>query len=391
MKVLVVSHLYPSSISRTSGSFVHNQVRFLRAHCAIRVVSPTPWFPSIPGFGRWSGYGRIERKEVLDGVEVERPPYLALPRRILFSRNWRSYLAALHRCSAALPDLIHAHCSYPDGMAAVEYGRLTGRPVVLTVHGHDIKILPRANPRWKNLVLQALQGAEVVIAVSRDMAMRVEQIGITPDKIRVIPNGVDCHLFKTGSTRLPGKGGWHLLYVGRFDPAKGIGVLLEALGGLRRKRRDIKLTLIGGSTSTGTEKVFRNQAEELDLSDCVQFMDEVPWTELPGHLNEADIFVLPSFSEGLPLVLLEAMACGLPVVATRCGGSEEIVEKETGRLVEVADVEGLAGALEEVIQNHRSFDREAIRRFAEEQYDYRRVAARIHRVYEATLDGYSEA
>lgn len=391
MKVLVVSHLYPSSLSQTSGSFVHNQVRFLQAHCPIRVVSPTPWFPSLPGFGRWSGYGRIERHEVLDEVEVDRPPYLILPRRILFSHNWRSYLAALHRGSSALPDLIHAHCAYPDGLAAVEYGRRTGRPVVITVHGHDIKILPRANARWRNLVLQALKGAEIVIAVSPDMGTRVEQLGITADKIRIIPNGVDCHLFKAGSTRRPGCGGWRLLYVGRFDPAKGIGVLLEAVWHVRKKRRDIQLMLIGGNAATGTGKVFRIQAEKLGLGDCVQFIDEIPWTEVPDHLNAADIFVLPSFSEGLPLVLLEAMACGLPVVATRCGGPSELVVEETGRLVEVGDVKGLAEAMEEVIQNHRSFDREAIRRRAEEQYDYRSIAARIHKVYEAVLDRYSRS
>ena len=388
MKVLVVSHLYPSSLSRTSGSFVHNQVRFLRSRCSIRVVSPTPWFPSWPGFGRWSGYGRIERHEVLDEVEVERPPYLVLPRRILFSRNWRSYLAALHRSDTTVPDLIHAHCAYPDGLAAVEYGRRVGRPVVITVHGHDIKILPRANSRWRTLVLQALQGAEMVIAVSREMGLLVERLGVTPDKIRIIPNGVDCHLFKSGSIRSPGMDGWRLLYVGRFDPAKGIGVLLEAMGHVCKNRRDIQLTLIGGNAATGTGIEFRNQAEKLGIGDCVQFIDEVPWTELPVHMNSADVFVLPSFSEGLPLVLLEAMACGLPVIATRCGGSTEIVEEETGRLVEVADVNGLAEAVEEVTQNHRNFDREVIRRRAEERYDYRIVATSILHAYEAALDGY---
>ncbi|MCC7264502.1 MAG: glycosyltransferase, partial [Candidatus Latescibacteria bacterium] len=143
MNLLVASHLYPSSLSRTAGSFVHNQTRFLADLAEVRVVSPTPWFFPLPGFGRWSAYAALPRREQVDGVELARPAYLTFPRRVFFSQVWRSYRRALERAGRGrpLPDLIHAHCAYPDGLAAVEYGRQLGRPVVITVHGHDLKDL----------------------------------------------------------------------------------------------------------------------------------------------------------------------------------------------------------------------------------------------------------
>ena len=376
MNLLIASHLYPSALSRTAGSFVHNQARFLRAHCQLRVVSPTPWFP-LPGCGRWSAYQRLPRHEEMDGIEVRRPWYLTFPRRILFSWVWNSYLGALERTVDAPPDLIHAHCAYPDGRAAVEFGERTGVPVVITVHGHDIKDLAVADPQWRALVVEAMERAAAVIAVSQDLAARVQQLGIPENRIRTIPNGVDSEVFVPDFSRQGGKDGWRLLYVGRFDPAKGLGVLLEAMGQLRRQGRNLSLELIGGNPATGTDAQFREQAVQLGLEEWVEFVDELPWSELPARMRQADLFVLPSFSEGLPLVLLEALSCGLPIVSTRCGGPEEVVDEEVGKLAEIGDADSVAAAIGMVLDEYPRYDRTAIRRRAEERYDYRRVAVRI--------------
>ena len=385
MNLLIASHLYPSALSRTAGSFVHNQARFLRAHCPLRVVSPTPWFP-LPGCGRWSAYRILPRREEMDGIEVRRPWYLTFPRRVLFSWVWNSYLGALERTVDTPPDLIHAHCAYPDGRAAVEFGERTGAPVVITVHGHDIKDLAVANPQWRALVVEALERAAAVIAVSQDLAARVRQLGISANRIQTLPNGVDAEVFVPNLSRQGGEDGWRLLYVGRFDPAKGIGVLLEAMSQLRKQgRKNIFLELIGGNPATGTDAEFREQAARLGLEGCVDFVDEIPWAELPARMRQVDLFVLPSFSEGLPLVLLEALACGLPIVSTRCGGPEEVVDEEVGKLAEIGDAEGLAAAIGSVLDEYPRYDRGAIRRRAEERYDYRRVAARINQVYEEAL------
>ena len=384
MRVLVLSHLYPNSTSRIYGSFVHNQLRFLANHCQVDVIAPIPWFP-LPGFGRWSEYRHIPGLQVLDGIRVRHPRRLALPHRLLFTRLWRFHFRALLNAVDRVPDLIHAHCAYPDGRAAVEYGARTGRPVVITVHGSDIKILPRLNPRWRRLTAHALTRAAAVIAVSQDLRNEVLGLGVPADRVHCIPNGVDCRLFSgTGSPRT-GKGGWRLLYVGRFAEAKGLRVLLEALAKVRLHRSDVSLRLIGGHPSTGTADPFLPQVRALGLSECVAFEDAIPWEDLPGRMADADLFVMPSFSEGLTTSLIEALASGLPVVVTRCGGPEEIVDDSAGRLVAVGDAEELSTGILAAIQDYDTFDRRAIRRRARERFDYGHVARRIHAVYEAVL------
>ncbi|MBM4321815.1 MAG: glycosyltransferase family 4 protein, partial [Deltaproteobacteria bacterium] len=161
MDVLIASHLYPSAVSRTAGSFVHNQARFLRERVSLRCVAPVPWWP-LPWPGRWGAYHRLPDREVIDGIEVRRPRYLLLPRRWLFGCAWRTYLGALER--AATPaDVLHAHCAYPDGLAAVHGGRRTRTPVVITVHGHDLKDLGSRGSPWRRRVAAALAGADAVI------------------------------------------------------------------------------------------------------------------------------------------------------------------------------------------------------------------------------------
>ena len=384
MKLLVASHLYPSPLSHTGGSFVQNQVRFLRAHCDIQVVVPTPWFP-LPFFPRWSAHRQLPRREWVDGVEVLRPRYVTLPRRILFSRVWRSYLAAMEGSAEIGADLVHAHCAYPDGYAAVEYGRRHRVPVVITVHGHDIKVLPDANPRWKRLIARALDAASAVVAVSEDLASRVRDLGVSTGKIHTIPNGVDCDLFEPDLDRTPGADGWHVVYVGRFDPAKGIGILLEAFAGVLRKIPECRLTLVGGNEATGSEDRFRGQMEAFGLDHRVSWNREVEWDQVPVFLRRADLFVLPSYSEGLPLSLIESMACGLPIVATRCGGPEELVDDSVGRLVAVGDVEGLESAIIDVVCNYGEFDRSAIRSRAQQFYDYRNIARRLNELYTSVV------
>ena len=385
MDVLVASHLYPSALSGVSGSFVHNQTRFLAELCQPRVVAPVPWFP-LPGFGRWSRYRGLPTQETLDGIDVRRPAYVTFPRRLWLGRAWPSYLRALESAAPAVPDVIHAHVAYPDGLACIEYGRRVGRPVVVTVHGHDLKDLAVNRSTWRTMVRDALTGADGVIAVSGDLAARARDLGVDDQRLRQIPNGVDCELFRPG-TRTPGEGGWRLIYCGRYDPAKGLDELLQALKGLRAEGRDVHLDLVGGGT-TNLSNDFPEWASQLGVGDHVRFIDEVPWQQMPALLGAADIFVLPSHSEGLPLSLLEAFACGLPVVTTRCGGPEEVVDPSVGRLVEPRDVQGLQRALADSLDDYGSYDRGHIRRNAVEKFDYRAVARSIHAVYDEVRAGH---
>lgn len=389
MKVLVTSRLYPGSSCPGRGTFVHEQVRFLSSHCRMEVVSPTPFSLPVPGLGHWTAYARLGRSELRDGLEIRYPRYVSLPGRPLFSHAWRSYLAALRRTVRTTPDLIHAHLAYPDGLAAVEFGRRLGCPVVISVHGHDVRELPQANPRWAALVARALGEAAAVIGSSGEVRRRVRSLGVPEERIHAIPQGVDCRLFKMSARRPGGEGGWQLLYVGRFDPRKGLGPLLDAMHLVRQSRSDVRLRLVGGSPLSGTSRSYEGQVTALGLADCVEFIEERPHEAIPRLMAQADLFVLPSYYDSFGIVLIEAMACGLPVVATRCGGPEELVEEHSGRLVAVGDAADLAAGILAVIEGYGRYDRKTIRRRAEERWDYRRVATRIHSLYEQLLAGSS--
>lgn len=353
--------------------------------CKVQVLAPLPYFPRLPGFGRWSALSRVGQTEERDGLSIRYPRYFSPPRRLLFDRAWRAYLRILNGFERSFsPDLIHAHLAYPDGRAAVEYGARLGLPVVISVHGHDVREIPDANPRWRSLVAEALTRADAVVASSRDVRERVLGLGVDERKVWDIPQGVDCARFTLPSERRAGANGWRLLYAGRFDPKKGLGVLLDALHLLRQHRRDISLKLVGASADGGMGDVFRQQVARLDMGDCVEFCEAVPWAKMPDIMAEPDVFVLPSFYDSFGIVLIEAMACGVPVVATRCGGPEELVDDATGRLAQVGDASSLAAAIEEVLSRYEDFDPVELRRRAE-AFDYRQIAARTLELYENVL------
>jgi len=373
-------------MSKLAGSFVHNQARFLQRHCSLRVVSPTPWFP-LPGFGRWSVYRTLPVCDSIDGINVVRPSYCTFPRRILFSSVWRSYARALETefVSKERPDVLHAHYAYPDGYAAVQLARRVDIPVVVTVHGHDLKDLAVSNRRLRNQVRDALQGANAVIAVSEELGERAKGLGVPAERIHVIPNGADCEQFAAQPLRKRICDEWNLLFVGRFDPAKGIGVLIAATAELRRLGKQVRVRFVGGSASTGKSDFFHRQAIDLGIDEFVEFDDEVPSSAMPEVMGGADLFVLPSFSEGMPTVMIEALAAGLPVVVTRCGGPTEVVNDRLGRLVEIGSVEDLCSAIADSIDQYENFDRNEIRKQAREQFDYKQIAQRIAQVYESVV------
>jgi teichuronic acid biosynthesis glycosyltransferase TuaC len=385
MKVLCLSHMYPSHVTPMYGSFVHNQVRFLQNHVDIDVVSPVPWWP-FPGAGRWSAYRGVAKAETLDGVHVDRPRYFGVPRRLLPDWTWKAFARSVRPFLRLPPSLIHAHAAYPDGLAALELGRHFGVKVVITVHGSDVKTFPELGPGWRRRVAAALRGADGVIAVSRELAQRVADFGVPAQKIERIPNGVDSDLFALPQERAAGVREWRLLFVGRFNPVKGLEDLLHAMAILRRQRTDIRLDLVGGDPYSGTAAPYVDLTRRLGLEDCVQFHGSIPMDQVPERLAQADVFVLPSHSEGLPLALLEALATGMPVVATRCGGPSEIVTERMGRLANVQDPAGLAQAIGATLDGYGDYDRAAIRESTVAEYDYQSVAARIHAFYERIVD-----
>jgi teichuronic acid biosynthesis glycosyltransferase TuaC len=394
LSVLVVSRLYPRPSDPVLGIFVEEEAVALSKRCQVRVVSPVPWSPPLKPFKRWYSYSQLPHRERRRGVEVLRPRMLLLPRNLLFGLLGHSLYLSLRRHASEIGrdfpfDVIHAHTAYPDGFGAVMLGRALGRPTVITVHGGDVTVhmrhhLARRLGRW------ALSNADRVIAVSSGLQRAlVQDHGIEAEKLTIIPNGVDATRFAPiprpeARARL----GLHdegskLLYVGAIAESKGVAYLLRAIHRLRHTSAwPVELIVVGEG---GYEKAARALASQLDITDAVTYAGKRPNDEIPLWMNACDVVVLPSLSEGFGVVLVEAMACGRPVVATACGGPEDIVTPEVGILVPPGDEASLADALAAALKSDRRFAAQEIRRYVMETFAYDRVGARILDLYRDVL------
>jgi len=387
MNVLLVTHLFPNPVEPTAGIFIQEQLRFLRERCAIRAVVPVPWFPPLRGFRRWSRFAEIPRGETWEDLEIRHPRYVTFPRRIFFSAVGFLYLAALLRAAGRLSfDVIHAHWAYPDGFAAVAFAKLRRKPVVLTVHGSDINVFTRRR-LWRAEILWALTEADRVIAVSQGLREKMVALGVDSDRISVVNNGVDMRAFRPEGDPRRSSAVRRVLYVGRFIREKGLDVLLRAAALLTASRRDLEFVLVGGNRERRDGEPFETLTADLGIEEIVRFVDAVPISEVPKWLRGADVFVLPSFSEGFPLSLIEAMACGVPVGSTTCGGPQEIVSEETGLLVRPGDPEALADAIRYVVDHPEAYPPSVISAYARDRYDCRAVSKRIVAEYERAIRG----
>ncbi|MAT66070.1 MAG: glycosyl transferase family 1 [Gammaproteobacteria bacterium] len=308
------------------------------------------------------------RHEIQQGIEVYHPRFLALPgigRRfdgLMLALGSRRLLRRLDRQGRV--DLIDAHFGYPDGYAAVRLGRWLQRPVTLTLRGTE----PRHSrtPGLRPRLLQALRGASHVISVSDSLRRVAIGLGVSPDKATVVGNGVDTDRFQPvdrGEARrrlgLPAQA-QVLVTVGGLCERKGFHRVIEQLPQLRGRFPDLHYLVVGGPSAEGDwSERLKAQVTALGLEDRVRFLGSLPPEQLKGVLSAADVFVLATRNEGWANVILEAMACGLPVVATDVGGNAEVVNApELGCIVPFGDGEALRAALEAALA--RDWDRRAI-------------------------------
>lgn len=349
MRVLALTNLYPTPFQPHRAPFVRHQLRLLAERHPVRVVAPVAWADEARALLAGQPRGR---RVTHDGLSVEHPVYWYPPH---VGRRWyghffaRSVRGAVRRAVREFrPDVLFAPWAYPDGWAAVRLGRAAGLPVVLQVHGSDVRLLD-AYPARRKPTAAAVAQADGVVAVSRDLADRVVALGAAPGRVRVIRDGVDPAIFHPGPKAaardrvgLP-PGGPVVLFIGNLVPVKAVDVLLAAAA---RLPADVRLMIAGAGP---LRKTLEAQAARLGLEGRVTFLGARPQPELADWYRAADAFVLPSHSEGTPNVLLEASACGTPWVATNVGGIPDLAPLGASRLVPPGDPAALAAAVEQTL------------------------------------------
>ncbi|BCO30238.1 glycosyl transferase family 1 [Thiohalobacter sp. COW1] len=369
-RLLVFTTLFPHPGQPHAGLFIRERMFRVAAHCPLTVVAPVPWFPLQGLIRRFRPHYRpsAPRHEIQQGIEVYHPRFLALPgigRRfdgLMLALGSRRLLRRLDRQGRV--DLVDAHFGYPDGYAAVRLGRWLRRPVTLTLRGTE----PRHSrtPGLRPRLLQALRGASHVISVSDSLRRVAIGLGVSPDKATVVGNGVDTDRFQPVDRDearrrlgLPAQA-QVLVTVGGLCERKGFHRVIEQLPQLRERFPGLRYLVVGGPSAEGDwSDRLRAQVATLGLEAQVQFLGSLPPEQLKGVLSAADVFVLATRNEGWANVILEAMACGLPVVATDVGGNAEVVNApELGRIVPFGDGEALRAALAAALEH--DWDRQAI-------------------------------
>ncbi len=340
MRVLALTTLYPTPDAPHRAGFMPGRLAALAAHVDLVAVVPEQTFP----------FRRARPSETPQAPwPLYRPTFFGIPG---VGRNRRP--AAIERGAWPLVQQLHGaqpfevvlgHFLYPDGVAAARLAARLGLPWALVAHGSDV-YQHGAVPARSRQIGAALAGAGAVIAVSAPLAARIVESWQPPTAPVVLPCGYDPGRFAPrprdearAELRL-GDGPW-LLFCGMLRRLKRVDVILEALARLP----SVRLAIVGQGPEAAR---LADQARRLDLEQRVLFVGPQPHARLPIWYAAADCVVLASESEGTPTVLVEAMAMGRPVVATRVGGVADLVG-DLASLVPVGDAGALVAAVESTL------------------------------------------
>ena len=372
-RTLLFSTLYPSSARPLHGIFVETRLRELLRHGAVqtRVVAPVPWYWSAQSANKkYAAVAATPARETHNGIDVRHPRYLTIPK---VGMTLAPFLLALGARSALREvqhdgfdfDVIDAHYYYPDGVAAAMLARWFGKPLVITARGTDVNLIP--DYRLPRLLIQwAARQAQASVGVSAALVERLRALAVDPGRLHLMRNGVDPQRFKPQAqaqarAELGLTGSPIVLAVGNLQEHKGQRLAIDALRHLRVKHPQARLVIVGDGPDG---PALRTQAASLGLADNVHFAGLVPNAQLSCWYSAADVLVLGSSREGWPNVLLEAMACGTPVVATAVGGIPEVVQNTSvGRLVAQREPAAFAAAIHDLLASQP--DRQQVRAYAE--------------------------
>lgn len=373
LKVMHFAGWYPTKRNPVSGIFVREHVKATALYNDVVVLHSEGIEKGIRGLYR------VE-DNVEDGIRTIRVWHRKspFPKTTYFFYLWSVFCVFRKLLKEGFkPDILHAHV-YSAGVPAVLIGRIYGIPVVVTEHFSGF---PRGLVRGVEKIKAkfAFEHADVVCPVSEDLRNHIKRLGIKA-RFQVIPNVVNTSFFFPLEDNITmGNSKKRLLLVALLVPIKGVPYLLEALAILREKCDDFVLDIVGdGPNRSEYEELTR----KLGLQDVVRFHGLKSKQEVADFMRQADIFVLPSEWENLPCVIIEAMASGLPVVATNVGGIPEMVSDEVGILVQPGDARDLAEALGHILEHLDQYQSGKIAGQAKQRFSYTAVSQMLVNLYE---------
>lgn len=375
MRLLVFCHEFPPVGGGASNALYHLGREWARAGHSVRVLT--------------SHYGDLALSENMDGIRVTR---IRVGRRWLYRGHtdemlrftWAGMKLARRICADEKPDLTVSFMTLPAGLISLDLKKCFGIPFVTELRGADV---PGFNPAslflhhllTKPVIVSVWRQSRGVIANSRGLAALAQPL-LKNKTIEVIANGVDTQIFKPAEKE-PGAG-FKILFAGRFEETqKNITMLVEALPEIP----DAKLILVGNGKD---QQQIKALVQKYNLESRVEFRGWLKEADLICSYQEADVFVSASRWEGMPNSVLEAMACGLPLVLSRVSGHEELVEPgRNGFLFEAKDRNTLISSIKKIQSNSSlllAMGRESRER-ACHSFEWAKLAERHLEVYNRSL------
>lgn len=363
MRVLVLTKIFPNREEPLSAPFNRQQIAALASRCQVEVIAPIPWFPGARILGQKLRAGRLTKVEpfgMIDGLSVRHPRALYLPiigssiAVPLYSLSVKKVVES-HRGRF---DILLASWLYPDACSALSLSARLGVPCVVKAHGSDVQQTAQRLD-VEPIVRRLLPNATAVVAPSKPLVRSLIDLGGPKDHTYHIPNGVDRSIFmprdRLGARKSLGLPAHQplIVFVGRLTREKGVLELLQARSALA----GVQIALIGDGP-------LRASLDPEGLANGSLIAPGAqPLLRVADWMAAADVIVLPSWSEGTPNVVLEAIASGRPVVATNVGGIPDILpDGRAGLLIPPKDPKALAGALSSALS--RSWNEREIARYS---------------------------
>ncbi len=371
MRILIIPSWYPTPSNPVNGIFVREQAEALSKTHDVRVL----YLDVLPRGERRKPRRYLIKREGYTEQIIE------VPNRPLiwqFTYLWYMLRAFLKLQRYFKPDIIHCHMAVPAGWAVALLRRLYGVPVVLTENTSEFDSWQkRPGQRWMASV--AYGSADVVVPVSEGQRIKLQRNFRCRNRVMLVPNIVDTARF-TLTPFPPIEEGYRLLFVGLVETGqKGVPFLLDAISQIKQSGElHFHLDLVGGGKMLPEYKALANR---FALNDVVTFHGIQPPAFIASLLAQSHALVLPSLHEALPLVIIEALVSGRPVISTSCGGPEYMIDSTNGLIVEPGNAKALADAIIDLLTHLDRYDSVSIASDAASLYSYEAVVSTLSKIY----------
>jgi teichuronic acid biosynthesis glycosyltransferase TuaC len=369
LNIALITPLLPVPHDPSSGRYIYEIALALSKLANVKVFLQKLRYPRLPGMRPKSYlYGELDDSYSLEGIDVRALSYPAVPGLTRAINGWSASRVLMPHVKAAKPDVVLAYWVYPDGDAAIKVARALGVPCAVGALGSDIHVRSGISER---LTKRVIAQCDALLTVSETMrSYAIERFGAQPQRTHTITNGFNTAVFKVvpkeaarQELTMPPDAKL-IVYVGRVVREKGLIELLSAFEQLATQDPKLRLAILGDGQ-------MKNELDQMIAASkhgaAMSALGAVSHAQVAQWIAASDLLTLPSWSEGYPNVVVEALACGRPVVATRVGGIPEIVDDAGGVLVPPKDAAALQTALEYALNR---------------QWDAQAIAARMQRTWD---------